>query len=171
MTGQAEIAGPLGGRHQRARALARRRSGCEPVSDYEQRLLRAHLGACPRCRVWAEALPGATVRAGQGTHAPATVSPVEAAGTASNGEQGEHLGSEVDAMGQDKRRAVVGQGYGPTKGRQLVYYGIFLGFLVLLYFGGMFAISQLDKAPSHDPASAPWAQPPAKQQQAPEQFQ
>jgi len=75
-------------------------------------------------------------------------------------------------MGQDKRRAVVGQGYGPSRGRQLLYYGLFLGFLIAVYFGGKLAISELDKAPKHNPAVAPWAKPgPDQQQQAPQQFQ
>jgi hypothetical protein len=73
-------------------------------------------------------------------------------------------------MGQDKRRQIVGQSYGPSKARQLAYYGIFVLFLVLLYIGGKVAIDQLDKAPSHDSVQAPWAQPQAPQT-APHRFQ
>jgi hypothetical protein len=172
MQGQARTRGSVGGRHQRARSLARRRSDCERLSDYEQRLLDAHLGACTRCRGWAEELPEPTVPAGQETHGPGTVPRVEAASTAPerSGESG-HIGPEKDAMGQDKRRSVIGQGYGPSKGRQFLYYGIFLVIVVLVYIGGKYAISQLDTAPSHNPATAPWAQPPAKKQPPPQQFQ
>ena len=171
MPGQAERDGSVGGRHQRARSLARRRSGCEPLGDYEQRLLDAHMRACARCRTWAKDLPEPTVAAGQRAQAPATVSPVEAASTAPESGERKHIGPENDAMGLDKRRPVVGQGYGPSKGRQLIYYVAFIGLLVLLYFGGKYAIDQLDQAPSHNPAKAPWAQPPAKQQPPPQQFQ
>jgi hypothetical protein len=90
---------------------------------------------------------------------------VEAAGST------EHQGrSDVDAMGQDKKRSVVGQGYGPSRGRQLLYYGLFLAALVALYFGAQFAISELDKAPKNDPAAAPWSQE-AAPQESPKQFQ
>jgi hypothetical protein len=171
MQGQAKTRGPAGGRHQRARSLARRRSGCETLSGYEQRLLDAHLSACTGCRGWAQELPEPTVPPGQEQRPAATVSNVEAASTAPERGDGEHIGPENDAMGLDKRRPVVGQGYGPSKGRQLLYYGIFLAFLVLLYFGGKFAIDKLDQAPSHNPATAPWAQPPAKKQPPPQQFQ
>ncbi|HEX6602444.1 MAG TPA: hypothetical protein VF030_07350 [Solirubrobacterales bacterium] len=171
MPEQAERHGSVGGRHQRARSLARRRSDCEPLGDYEQRLLDAHMRACARCRSWSGELPEATVPAGQRTRTPATVSGVEAASTAPESGERKHIGPENDAMGLDKRRAVVGQGYGPSKGRQIIYYAVFIGLLVLLYFGGRYAVDQLDKAPSHNPATAPWAQPPAKQQPPPQQFQ
>jgi hypothetical protein len=171
MQEQARTRGSVGGRHQRARSLARRRSDCEQLSDYEQRLLHAHLRACTRCRGWAEELGEPTVPPGQEEQRPATVSGVEAASTAPERGDGEHIGPEKDAMGQDKRRNVVGQGYGPSRGRQFLYYGIFLVVIVLLYIGGKYAVSQLDKAPSHNPATAPWAQPPAKKQPPPVQFQ
>ncbi len=44
--------------------------------------------------------------------------------------------------------------------------------LIAVYFGGKLAISELDKAPKHNPAVAPWAKPgPEQQQRAPQQFQ
>ncbi len=63
-------------------------------------------------------------------------------------------------MGQDKHRQIVGQTYGPTRQRQLAYYGGAIVIIVLLYIAGTFAVSELDKAPknpsgSHEPA--PWA--------------
>jgi hypothetical protein len=63
---------------------------------------------------------------------------------------------QVDAMGQDKRRQVVGQSYGPSRASQLFYYGIFVAFVVVLYFGAKIAISELDKAPARDTDQAPW---------------
>jgi hypothetical protein len=64
--------------------------------------------------------------------------------------------SETDAMGQDKRRTIIGQGYGPSRGRQFLYYGLFIAFLVAAFIGGKIAISELDKAPAHDTDQAPW---------------
>ena len=173
MPAQAEIGAPAGGRHQRARRLAQRRAAGGRLGDYESRLLDAHLSACRACGEWAAELPApATVVPGQEAPAPATVESVEAAGTASRGGESTHVGSETDAMGQDKRRAVVGQGYGPSRGRQLLYYGLFIAFLIAVYLGGKLAIDELDKAPKHNPAAAPWAKPgPHQQQRQPQQFQ
>ena len=64
--------------------------------------------------------------------------------------------SSEDAMGQDKRRTIIGQGYGPSRGRQLLYYGLFIAFLVAAFIGGKIAIDELDKAPAHDKDKAPW---------------
>jgi outer membrane biosynthesis protein TonB len=65
--------------------------------------------------------------------------------------------SEVDAMGQDKHRQVVGQRYGVSRARSLVYYGIFIAIIVGGYFGGKAAVDSLDKAPARDPDKAPWS--------------
>jgi hypothetical protein len=65
--------------------------------------------------------------------------------------------SDTDAMGQDKRRQVIGQRYGASRARQFLYYGIFVAFLVAIYIGGQAAVSHFDKAPKHDKAQAPWA--------------
>jgi hypothetical protein len=66
--------------------------------------------------------------------------------------------SNVDAMGQDKRREVIGHSYGPSKQRQLAYYGIFLAFVVVAYIGFKIAVDELDKAPAKNPDQAPWSQ-------------
>jgi hypothetical protein len=66
--------------------------------------------------------------------------------------------SETDAMGQDKRRQVIGQRYGASRTRQVLYYGIFIACIVAIYIGGQAAVSHFDKAPKHDKAQAPWAQ-------------
>src|SRR5947208_17152611 len=55
-----------------------------------------------------------------------------------------HDQSEVDAMGKDKRRGVVGQSYGPSKTRQLALYGVFLAVVVGLAIGGIFLIGHFD---------------------------
>jgi len=75
-----------------------------------------------------------------------------------------HEQSDVDAMGEDKRRAVVGKTYGPTKARQLTLYGIFLAVVAALVIGGILLINALDTPVGKNiPNSAPWAQPGVKQ--------
>jgi hypothetical protein len=75
-----------------------------------------------------------------------------------------HEQSEIDAMGKDKRRAVVGRRHGPSKTRQLALYGAFLAVLVALFVGGLVLVSTTDKGVGKDvPNTAPWAQPDARQ--------
>src|SRR4051794_15278297 len=77
-----------------------------------------------------------------------------------------HDQSEVDAMGKDKRRSVVGQSYGPSKTRQLALYGVFLAVLAALVVGGIVLVGALDTPVGKDvPNSAPWSKPGVKQQQ------
>lgn len=66
--------------------------------------------------------------------------------------------SDVDAMGQDKHRQVVGQRVGASRTKQLAYYGAFVAFLVVAYLGLKIAVDDLDKAPAHDKDQAPWSQ-------------
>jgi hypothetical protein len=73
-----------------------------------------------------------------------------------------HQPSDVDARGEDKYRKVIGQ-HNPNRARQFLYYGIFIAFIVVAYLGLSAAVDKLDKAPAHDPAEAPWAQPGAPQ--------
>ena len=75
-----------------------------------------------------------------------------------------HEQSEVDAMGLDKRRPVIGHSYGPSKARQLGLYGIFLAVVVALVIGGVIVIGKLDTPVGKDvPNSAPWSKPGVKQ--------
>jgi hypothetical protein len=75
-----------------------------------------------------------------------------------------HEQSEVDAMGRDKRRPVVGQSYGPSKARQLGLYGIFLAVAAALVIGGIILIGKLDTpVGKHVPCSAPWCKGDPKQ--------
>ncbi|MEK6278015.1 MAG: hypothetical protein AABM29_08385 [Actinomycetota bacterium] len=80
------------------------------------------------------------------------------AATPSSAENGPQEPSSVDAMGQDKRREVIGHSYGPTKKRQLAYYGIFVALVVVGYLGFQVAVKELDKAPATNPDKAPWSQ-------------
>ena len=68
-----------------------------------------------------------------------------------------HEQSEVDAMGLDKRRSVVGQGYGPSKARQFAVYLGFLAVVAALVIGGIILVNSVDTSVGkHIPCSAPW---------------
>jgi hypothetical protein len=72
--------------------------------------------------------------------------------------------SEVDAMGLDKRRPVIGQSYGPSKARQFAVYLGFLAVVAALVVGGIILVGNLDKPVGKDvPNSAPWAKHGVKQ--------
>jgi hypothetical protein len=75
-----------------------------------------------------------------------------------------HEVSEVDAMGLDKRREVVGKSYGPSVARQASMYGIFLAVVAALVIGGKLLADELDQPPDEIKAEAPWTgtdEPPA----------
>src|SRR4051794_1900409 len=75
-----------------------------------------------------------------------------------------HDQSEVDAMGKDKRRPVVGQSYGPSKARQFALYGVFLVVVVALAFGGYLLVQTQDTGVGKNvPNSAPWSKPGVRQ--------
>lgn len=75
-----------------------------------------------------------------------------------------HEQSEVDAMGRDKRRSVVGQSYGPSKTRQLAVYLGFVAIVAALVVGGIILVGNLDTSVGKNvPNSAPWSKPGAKQ--------
>jgi hypothetical protein len=74
-----------------------------------------------------------------------------------------HDQSSVDAMGQDKRRQVVGHSYGPSFGRQALLYLVFLLVVAAIAVGAKLLIDKYDQPPKHFAAEAPWAQPGVKQ--------
>ena len=75
-----------------------------------------------------------------------------------------HEQSEVDAMGLDKRRPVIGQSHGPSMARQFALYGIFLAVTAAIVIGGIILIGKLDTPVGKDvPNSAPWSKPGVKQ--------
>jgi hypothetical protein len=71
--------------------------------------------------------------------------------------------SDVDAMGLDKRRAVVGQRYSASRGKQFLMYGIFLVVVVALALGAKLLVDEADAPPAKYDTEAPWAQPDANQ--------
>jgi hypothetical protein len=74
-----------------------------------------------------------------------------------------HEPSDVDAMGLDKRRGVMGQRHGASFARQATVYGAALAVIVAILIGGKIAIDELDQGPEVNADEAPWAQPDAPQ--------
>ena len=67
-----------------------------------------------------------------------------------------HTPSDVDAMGQDKRRQVVGHSYGPSRRSQIMFF-VAVGVVVVVIVGGWLTLVGLfDKPPTHFKDSAPW---------------
>jgi hypothetical protein len=67
-----------------------------------------------------------------------------------------HEQSDVDAMGLDKRREVVGGSYSPSLARQLTMYGLFLLVVAALVVGVLVAINEFDQPPAKYADKAPW---------------
>jgi hypothetical protein len=76
-----------------------------------------------------------------------------------------HTPSDVDAMGQHKRRQVVGHTYGPTRARLITRFVIFVVVVVLLLVGAKIAVDKLDQPRDKISTEAPWAQPDAPQRE------
>jgi len=74
-----------------------------------------------------------------------------------------HEQSDVDAMGLDKRREVVGQKYGASFAKQASVYGVFLVVVVAMVIGGKLAVDELDQGPKENEDQAPWSQTDAQQ--------
>jgi hypothetical protein len=80
-----------------------------------------------------------------------------------------HEPSTVDAMGQDKRRQVVGHSYGPSKRSQIMFFIAVAAVAALVVGGWMALVSLFDKPPTHFKDSAPWSTTPANASLAAEQ--
>jgi hypothetical protein len=65
--------------------------------------------------------------------------------------------STVDAMGQDKRRPVTGQAYGPSGQRVIMRFVIFFAIVGAIFVGLLFLVDQLDQPPESNPPQAPWS--------------
>jgi hypothetical protein len=68
-----------------------------------------------------------------------------------------HQPSDVDAMGQDKRREVVGHSYGPSKRSQIMFFVAVAAVLVAIVGGWTLLVSLFDKPPTHFKDTAPWS--------------
>src|SRR5947199_7028204 len=69
----------------------------------------------------------------------------------------QHEPSTVDAMGQDKRRQVVGHSYGPSRRSQIMFFVAVAVVLVVIVGGWLALVSAFDKPPEHFPDRAPWS--------------
>jgi hypothetical protein len=81
----------------------------------------------------------------------------------------QHQPSTVDAMGQDKRREVIGHSYGPSKRSQIMFFVAVAAVVVVVVGGWMVLVSAFDKPPTHFEDSAPWSTKPASASLAAEQ--
>jgi hypothetical protein len=68
-----------------------------------------------------------------------------------------HEPSTVDAMGQDKRRQVVGHSYGPSKRSQLMFFVAVAAVIVVVVGGWLALVSAFDKPPENFSERAPWS--------------
>lgn len=71
--------------------------------------------------------------------------------------------SDVDAMGRDKRRTVVGGSYGPTRTRVFATFATFFAVLAAVLVGLYFLAQELDQPPEENVDQAPWSAPAAEQ--------
>ena len=68
-----------------------------------------------------------------------------------------HQPSDVDAMGRDKRREVVGHFHGPSARSQIMFF-VAVGAVVVVIVGGWLGLVALfDKPPTHYKDTAPWS--------------
>ena len=74
-----------------------------------------------------------------------------------------HEPSSVDAMGQDKRRVVVGHSYGPSRKSQVLFFAAVGAVALVLVGGSLLAVAAFDQPPDEDPDEAPWSQADAEQ--------
>jgi hypothetical protein len=80
-----------------------------------------------------------------------------------------HEPSTVDAMGQDKRRQVVGHSYGPSRRSQIMFFVAVATVAVVIVGGWLVLVGLFDKPPTHFKDTAPWSTTPVTAQLAAEQ--
>ena len=74
-----------------------------------------------------------------------------------------HQPSDIDAMGQDKRRQIVGHAYGPSRRSQILFFVAIGALVVLLVGGSLAAVAAFDQPPDEYSDEAPWSQADAPQ--------
>lgn len=72
--------------------------------------------------------------------------------------------TDLDAMGQDKRRQVVGRQYGATVRKQLTVYGIFLAVVAVVVIAFLTVVSSIDNRDMPLEDTAPWTAAEASQE-------
>ena len=71
--------------------------------------------------------------------------------------------SDLDAMGKDKRRQVVGHSYGPSRRQQLGFFAIVGMVVLIIYFGAKLMVAEFDQPPATNSDAAPWSKADAPQ--------
>lgn len=79
-----------------------------------------------------------------------------------DGEYGENR-SETDAMGNDKRRVVIGQQYGATLRKRLLVYGAVVAFIAVVAIVFLTVVTNYDNRDMPLKDTAPWTQAGASQ--------
>lgn len=72
--------------------------------------------------------------------------------------RGEERDPDLDAMGQDKRRDVVGKQYGATVRKRLLVYGAFVGAVLVAIIVFFTVVSSYDNRDMELEDTAPWTQ-------------
>lgn len=72
-------------------------------------------------------------------------------------------GVDLDAMGKDKRRKVMGGTYGPTRARIFATFAITFAVIAVVVIGFYLAAKEMDQPPEANPSVAPWSAPDAPQ--------
>ena len=72
--------------------------------------------------------------------------------------------SDLDAMGNDKRRPVIGQQYGATARKRLLVYGIAVTVIVLVVIAFLTVVKGVDNKDIALKDTAPWSSPDALQE-------
>jgi hypothetical protein len=83
--------------------------------------------------------------------------------TGGPGDARTHQVSDVDAMGKDKRRQVVGHSYGPSRKSQITFFAIVAAVVVVAIGGYALAIAAFDQPKDDYADAAPWAESDAEQ--------
>jgi hypothetical protein len=71
--------------------------------------------------------------------------------------RGEERDADLDAMGNDKRRPVIGQQYGATVRKRLLVYGAVVGVIVLAVIVFLTVVSNYDNRDIELKDTAPWS--------------
>lgn len=61
-------------------------------------------------------------------------------------------------MGQDKRRQVIGDSYGPSRRSQIMFFVAVAAVIFLVIGGSLALVSAFDQAPDEFPDRAPWTE-------------
>ena len=69
----------------------------------------------------------------------------------------EERDADLDSMGKDKRRSVVGKQYGATLKKKLLVYGIAVGIILVAIIGFFTIVKSLDEKEIPLEKTAPWA--------------